>query len=200
MIWYSLSVSVRAGATVIESPVWTPIGSMFSIEQTMMQLSFLSRTTSISYSFQPSTLSSISTSSVGEASMPRLDDVEEFFAVVGDAAAGAAEREARADDAGQADDFERLQRLDHVVGEHRARAFRGRSSSWRRGTARGPRPCRWPRRWRRSFRRRTFRGRPSCAGGSAQLSAVWPPMVGSSASGRSFSMILATTSGVIGSM
>ena len=35
---------------------------------------------------------------------------------------------------------------------------------------------------------------------SAVLSAVWPPMVGSSASGRSFSMILATISGVIGSM
>ena len=39
MIWYSLSVSVSAGATVTESPVWTPIGSTFSIEQTMMQLS-----------------------------------------------------------------------------------------------------------------------------------------------------------------
>ena len=35
---------------------------------------------------------------------------------------------------------------------------------------------------------------------SAVLSAVCPPMVGSSASGRSFSMILATISGVIGSM
>ena len=34
---------------------------------------------------------------------------------------------------------------------------------------------------------------------SAVLSAVCPPMVGSSASGRSFSMILATKSGVIGS-
>ena len=71
MLWYSLSVSVSAGATVIESPVCTPIGSRFSIEQTMMQLSFLSRTTSISNSFQPSTDSSISTSEVGEASMPR---------------------------------------------------------------------------------------------------------------------------------
>src|SRR3569832_2419598 len=30
MIWYSLSVRVCAGATVIESPVWTPIGSKFS--------------------------------------------------------------------------------------------------------------------------------------------------------------------------
>ena len=70
MRWYSLSVSVSAGATVTESPVWMPIGSMFSIEHTMMQLSALSRTTSISYSFQPSTLSSISTSVVGEASSP----------------------------------------------------------------------------------------------------------------------------------
>ena len=72
MIWYSLSVSVCAGATVIESPVCTPIGSRFSIEQTMMQLSFLSRTTSISNSFQPSSDSSISNSCVGERSRPRL--------------------------------------------------------------------------------------------------------------------------------
>ena len=35
---------------------------------------------------------------------------------------------------------------------------------------------------------------------SAVLSAVCPPMVGKSASGRSFSMILATISGVIGSI
>ena len=39
MRWYSLSVNVIAGATVIESPVWTPIGSRFSIEHTMTQLS-----------------------------------------------------------------------------------------------------------------------------------------------------------------
>src|SRR2546430_8774016 len=56
---------------VIESPVCTPIGSRFSIEQTMMQLSRWSRTTSISNSFQPITDSSSSTSPVGEASSPR---------------------------------------------------------------------------------------------------------------------------------
>ncbi len=71
MIWYSLSVSVCAGATVIESPVCTPIGSRFSIEQTMMQLSAWSRTTSISNSFHPSTDSSISSSCVGDRSRPR---------------------------------------------------------------------------------------------------------------------------------
>ena len=70
MSWYSLSVSVCAGATVIESPVWTPIGSRFSIEQTTTQLSAQSRITSISNSFQPSSDSSISTSWVGEASSP----------------------------------------------------------------------------------------------------------------------------------
>ncbi len=69
--WYSLSVSVCAGATVIESPVCTPIGSRFSIAQMMMQLSALSRTTSISNSFQPITDSSSSTSLVGDASSPR---------------------------------------------------------------------------------------------------------------------------------
>ncbi len=71
MIWYSLSVSVCAGATVIESPVWIPIGSRFSIEHTMMQLSALSRTTSISNSFQPISDSSISSSRVGDRSSPR---------------------------------------------------------------------------------------------------------------------------------
>ena len=70
MIWYSLSVSVSAGATVMLSPVCTPIGSTFSMEQTMMQLSARSRITSISNSFQPSTLSSISTWRANEASSP----------------------------------------------------------------------------------------------------------------------------------
>ena len=37
--WYSRSESVIAGATVMESPVCTPIGSKFSIEQTITTLS-----------------------------------------------------------------------------------------------------------------------------------------------------------------
>ena len=53
MRWYSRSVSVMAGATVIESPVCTPIGSRFSIEHTITALSWPSRITSSSYSFQP---------------------------------------------------------------------------------------------------------------------------------------------------
>src|SRR5437899_489461 len=51
-IWYSLSVSVCEGATTIESPVCTPIGSRFSMLQTVMQVSALSRITSYSISFQ----------------------------------------------------------------------------------------------------------------------------------------------------
>ena len=57
--WYSTSDSVWIGATVIESPVCTPIGSTFSIEQMITQLSARSRITSSSYSFQPAIDSSI---------------------------------------------------------------------------------------------------------------------------------------------
>ncbi len=70
MCWYSRSVRVSAGATVIESPVCTPIGSMFSMEQTTTTLSLRSRISSSSYSFQPRIDSSSSTSVVGEACRP----------------------------------------------------------------------------------------------------------------------------------
>src|SRR5579884_172326 len=69
--WYSLSVSVCAGATVIESPVCTPIGSKFSIEHTITTLSLPSRMTSSSNSFHPAIDSSISTSLIGDASRPQ---------------------------------------------------------------------------------------------------------------------------------
>ncbi len=65
MRWYSLSVKVCAGATVMESPVCTPIGSKFSIEQMMTTLSARSRMTSSSNSFQPITDSSTSTCCTG---------------------------------------------------------------------------------------------------------------------------------------
>ena len=70
MGWYCLSVSVWAGATVMESPVCTPIGSKFSMEQMMTTLSLRSRITSSSNSFQPMTASSISTSFTMLASRP----------------------------------------------------------------------------------------------------------------------------------
>ena len=68
--WYWRSVSVCCGATVTESPVWTPIGSTFSIEQTITTLSAPSRITSSSNSPQPITDSSISTWPIGDAARP----------------------------------------------------------------------------------------------------------------------------------
>ena len=69
-IWYWRSVSDICGATVTESPVCTPIGSTFSIEQTITTLSAPSRITSSSNSPQPSTDSSISTCPIGDAARP----------------------------------------------------------------------------------------------------------------------------------
>jgi hypothetical protein len=70
MRWYSTSERVCAGATVMESPVWTPMGSRFSIEQTTTQLSALSRMTSSSYSFQPAMERSMRISEMGLAARP----------------------------------------------------------------------------------------------------------------------------------
>ena len=69
-VWYWRSVSVCWGATQTLSPVWTPIGSRFSIEQTITTLSVRSRITSSSNSPHPSTDSSSSTWPIGEASSP----------------------------------------------------------------------------------------------------------------------------------
>ena len=63
-IWYSSSLRVCEGATTMDSPVWMPSGSTFSMLQTVMQLSRASRTTSYSISFQPRSDSSTSTCAV----------------------------------------------------------------------------------------------------------------------------------------
>ena len=69
--WNASSLSVICGATVTESPVCTPIGSRFSIEQTITTLSARSRTTSSSNSSQPRTDSSTSTCEIGDSDSPR---------------------------------------------------------------------------------------------------------------------------------
>ena len=71
-IWYSLLVSVWLGATTMLSPVWTPIGSKFSILQMVMQVSAASRITSYSISFQPASDCSTSTWWVGLQAKPLL--------------------------------------------------------------------------------------------------------------------------------
>ncbi len=72
MIWYCASVNVCCGATVTLSPVWTPIGSTFSIEQMMTTLSAASRSSSSSNSFHPKRHSSTRTSWTGESWSARL--------------------------------------------------------------------------------------------------------------------------------
>jgi hypothetical protein len=105
--WYWRSVSDICGATVTESPVWTPIGSTFSIEQTTTTLSAPSRMTSSSNSPQPSTDSSISTWPIGDAASPRCDDRLELRLGARDAPAAAAQREGRPDDQRESERVER---------------------------------------------------------------------------------------------
>ena len=101
--WYSTSERVWAGATVMESPVCTPIGSTFSIEQTITQLSAWSRMTSSSYSFQPAIDFSMRISVMGLASRPWAALTRNSSIVRGDAGAAAAEDVGGADDDGEAD-------------------------------------------------------------------------------------------------
>ena len=70
--WWSMSESVRQGAQTMLSPVWIPMASRFSMLQMMMQLSLWSLMTSYSYSFHPSTLSSIRTWWIREYARPLL--------------------------------------------------------------------------------------------------------------------------------
>ncbi|MBA7663368.1 hypothetical protein ES703_71408 [subsurface metagenome] len=80
-IWYSLLVSVWLGATTMLSPVCTPIGSKFSMLQTVMQLSAASRITSYSISFHPATDSSTSTWFIGLVASPTLTTLSSSFGV-----------------------------------------------------------------------------------------------------------------------
>ena len=66
----AVSLKVIAGATVIESPVCTPMGSKFSTVQIIHTLSAASRSSSSSNSFHPNTAFSTSTSCIGEACNP----------------------------------------------------------------------------------------------------------------------------------
>ena len=92
MIWYSLSVRVWAGATVIESPVCTPIGSKFSIEQTMMQLS--ARSDHFHLEFLPAQHGFLQQHLAGRRQIQAaFEDLDQLFTVVGDTAAAAAQGE-----------------------------------------------------------------------------------------------------------
>ncbi len=202
MIWYSLSVSVCAGATVIESPVCTPIGSKFSIEQTMTTLSLPSRITSSSNSFQP-----------GDRLLDQDLADRRRLEPPGDVRRGTPRRwSAKPPPVPPSVRDGRM-----MTGQPDARPARASASSSVRAT-----PLRGRSRpiarivcleevavlgpldrvdaWRRSARRRSARARPRRARSSARLRPVCPPIVGRSASGRSRSMIRSSTSTVSGSM
>ena len=77
--WYTVSGRVIAGATVMESPVWIPIASKFSIEQIIITFPILSLSNSNSYSFHPKTLCSTRTSCTGDLFNPWLRALSKSF-------------------------------------------------------------------------------------------------------------------------
>jgi hypothetical protein len=197
-IWYWRSVSVCCGATVTESPVWTPIGSTFSIEQTMTTLSAPSRMTSSSNSPQPSTDSSMSTCPIGEAASPR--------ATIRSTSSGV-----------RAIPPPRPPRV--KAGRTMSGSPNASSAAWPSSTVvairlravRSPAACIVASNSSRSSARQMASyvapisstskrsSVPFSCRALARFSAVWPPSVGSSASGRSRSMTWATGPGSSGS-
>ena len=194
-------MSVWAGATVTESPVWTPIGSTFSIEQTITTLSLRSRITSSSNSPQPSTDSSTRTWLIGLAARPSETTWRSSVSVsptpppwppivkAGRTIAG----RAILPSASAASTSPRVSTvIDHGIRSPASVIVRRNSSrsSARRIAAASAPISSTPKR----------SSVPSSCRAIARFRAVWPPSVGSSASGRSFSMIRVSGPGSSGSM
>ena len=117
-----------------------------------------------------------------------------LFAVVGDAAAGAAEGEGGADDRREADVLDDVHRLLVVVGQAAAR--HGEADAFHRLLEQGAVLGLLDGRELGADQLDAVLLQGAVLGHRHRgLSAVWPPRVGSSASGRSFSMIRASTSG-----
>src|SRR5437870_1999725 len=197
-IWWSRSDSVCAGATTIESPVCTPIGSRFSMLQTVMHVSAPSRMTSYSISFQPHSDRSIRTWWMGDAARPRAATSSRLTAVVtkpppvppsvyaGRMTSGSPACDAKS--------------LTSSIDSHTRETGTGSPMSssiclnaWRSSALRivsivAPSSRTW---WRSST--------PALARSVARLSPVCPPSVGSRASGCSRAMIRSTDSTVNGS-
>ena len=182
----------------MESPVCTPIGSRFSIEQTITTLSAQSRITSSSYSFQPSRERSMRTEPTGNRSRPRrtiVSNSSRLYAIpppvppsvkdgrmiegkpVSSTPASASSRVVTVRPVGHLSPI-------FVIASPKSL----RSSATRIARALAP-----------------MSSQPYCAStplswsASATLSAVCPPMVGRMASGRSLAMTFSTNSVVTGS-
>ena len=198
--WYSTSDNVIAGATVIESPVCTPIASMFSIEQMITQLSALSRMTSNSYSFQPLIDVSIKTSPMGLAAKPAVTIWVNSSVVLAIPVPRPPKMYAGRMMTGNAISASTSCASANVWAiplcgtlspiSIIARLNFSRSSAVEIASALAPINSGVP----------GTPAKPRSNNAIAKLSAVWPPKVGNTASGRSRSMIAASTSTVSGSM
>ena len=192
--WYSSSLSVWLGATTMDSPVWMPIGSRFSMLQTAMQLSRPSRTTSYSISFQPRRLSSTSTwdtppakarrsawsrsASLSTMPLPWPPRAKPPRSITGKPISRAAARASSA---------VRQARLRAVATPISAnRSMKSLRSSVSRMVFTGVPSTRTP------YLSRT----PASSSASPQLSAVWPPKESRRASTSSLTRIRSTNSGV----
>ncbi len=196
--WYCRSDSVICGATVIESPVCTPIASKFSIEQTTMTLSAWSRITSSSNSFQPSTDSSISTSCAGDSASPCRTMARNSSGV----RAAPPPEPPSVNDGRMTSGSPISRQIRSASSTVRARSERGtsapissiaclkssRSSATRTASRLAPMSC-----------TDHLSRIPASASASERFRPVCPPTVGRSASGRSRSMILSRNAGVSGS-
>ena len=197
--WYSLSLKVWIGATVMLSPVCMPIGSRFSMEHTITTLSLLSRITSSSYSFQPNTDSSSITCPIKLASNPALD----IFSSSSGLYATPPPVPPRV----------KLGRT--IIGNPISSAMAATLTISVAMPLFGMRSPILSIALRKRFLSSAFfmdsmdapiistlnlSNTPILAVSTAVLSPVCPPRVGSSASGRSLSIIFATVSGVTGSM
>ena len=184
---------------MIESPVWTPIGSRFSMEQTITALSLRSRITSSSNSFHPYTDSSTRISPTGDVARPlRATSMKCSSSSAMPVPPPPRMNEGRTITGNPISlaifTASPIDRAYPALGTARPAASivslnRPRSSAFSM-TSRSAPIISTP--WRSST--------PLRARLAATFRAVCPPMVGSNASGCSLAMISATTSGVIGSM
>ena len=121
MAWYSRSVSVCAGATVIESPVCVPMGSKFSMEQMTMTLS-AKIAHHLQLVFFPAKHRLFKQHFMdGREIEAARQQFQQLFAVVGDAAAGAAERERRPQDHRETDLAAEVDAVFQIVDQRRLR-------------------------------------------------------------------------------
>ena len=189
-----------AGATVMESPVCTPMGSKFSMEQTMTALPALSRMTSISNSFQPIKDSSIRISLLREASRPSLAISRSSFSLCAMPPPVPPKVKAGLMMRGQVPIFlatalassrSWAQSLFGMSRPSSAMACLKRSRSSARSIALSSAPI---------ISTLYFLRTPDLASSMARFRAVCPPKVGKRASGLSLAIIFSTYSGSRGSM